>query len=95
MFILPGDIRVTDDIVTRLRESSGQGCTCEAYSYYECGCTEAIWAEMFINDAADEIENLRSQLRVCTAERDHHHKWSKTYEAEVYKLRDEIKKNSN
>jgi len=95
MFILLGDIRVTDDIVTRLRQSNGQGCTCEAYSYYECGCTEAVWAEMYITDAADEIENLRAQLRVCIAERDHHLKWSRTYEAEVYKLRDQIKKNSN
>jgi len=50
---------VTDDIVTRLRESDGQGCTCGAYSYYECGCSEAVWAEMFIEEAADEIERLR------------------------------------
>jgi hypothetical protein len=50
---------------------------------------------MYITDAADEIENLRAQLRVCIAERDHHLKWSRTYEAEVYKLRDQIKKNSN
>jgi hypothetical protein len=53
----------TDDIVTRLRNSDGQGCTCEAYSYYECGCEQAVWAEMFINEAADEIERLRKILR--------------------------------
>ena len=53
----------TDDIVTRLRNSDGQGCTCNAYSYYECGCSEAVWAEMFITEAADEIERLRKILR--------------------------------
>jgi hypothetical protein len=51
---------MTDDIVTRLRESHGQGCTCGAWNYSECGCSEAVWAEMFINDAADEIERLRN-----------------------------------
>ena len=49
----------TDDIVTRLRESHGQGCTCGAWNYSECGCSEAVWAEMFITEAADEIERLQ------------------------------------
>jgi hypothetical protein len=53
---------VTDDIVTRLRESHGQGCTCGAWNYSECGCSEAVWAEMFITEAADEIEYLRMQI---------------------------------
>jgi peptidoglycan hydrolase CwlO-like protein len=44
----------------------------------------------------EEIERLRAQLKICTAERDHHQKWSKNYEQEIYKLRDQIKKkNSN
>ena len=54
---------MTDDIVTRLRNSDGQGCTCSAYSYYECGCTEGVWAEMFIEEAADEIERLRELVK--------------------------------
>lgn len=61
---------MNNDIVTRLRNSDGQGCTCNAYSYYECGCSEAVWAEMFITEAADEIERLRK-------ERDHWMKQSK------------------
>jgi hypothetical protein len=52
---------VTDDIVTRLRESDGEGCTCGAWNYSECGCLEAVWAEMFITEAADEIERLRKE----------------------------------
>lgn len=63
---------MNDDIVTRLRNSDGQGCTCGAYSYYECGCTEAVWAEMFINDAADEIERLRNIIKAYVqAEREY------------------------
>jgi hypothetical protein len=50
---------------------------------------------MFITDAADEIERLRAELKLRTAERDHHLKWSKNYETEIYRLRDQIKKNSN
>lgn len=50
---------MTNDIVTQLRESNGQGCTCGAWNYSECGCSEATWAEMYITDAADEIERLR------------------------------------
>ncbi len=80
--------------MTRLRNSDGQGCTCNAYSYYECGCSEAVWAEMFITEAADEIERLRAELKLRTAERDHHLKWSRTYELELRDLRDQIK-NSN
>ena len=57
-----------DDIVTRLRDSDGQGCICEAYSYYECGCTEAVWAEMFIDEAANEIERLRKEADSLKAE---------------------------
>jgi hypothetical protein len=41
--------------------------------------------------AADEIERLCKELKVCQAERDHHDKWSKNYEQEIYKLRDQIK----
>ena len=52
---------MTDDIVTRLRESHGEGCTCGAWNYSECGCLEAVWAEMFITEAADEIERLRKE----------------------------------
>ena len=81
-----------DDIMTRLRESNGQGCTCGAWNYSECGCSEATWAEMYITDAADEIERLRKELKLCQAERDHHQKWSKNYEIEIYRLRDQIKK---
>ena len=55
---------MTDDIVTRLRESHGQGCTCGAWNYSECGCSEAVWAEMFITEAADEIERLRNDVKV-------------------------------
>ncbi len=51
---------MTDDIVTRLRKSHGEGCTCGAWNYSECGCLEAVWAEMFITEAADEIERLRN-----------------------------------
>lgn len=61
---------MSDDIVTRLRESDGQGCTCGAYSYYECGCSEGVWAEMFINEAADEIERLRKVIEETARERD-------------------------
>jgi hypothetical protein len=61
---------VTDDIVTRLRDSDGQGCTCQAYSYYECGCTEAVWAEMFIDEAANEIERLRELVRFKSSQID-------------------------
>lgn len=61
---------MTDDIVTRLRESHGQGCTCGAWNYSECGCPEATWAEMFITEAADEIEHLRKQLDEVSRERD-------------------------
>ena len=57
-----------DDIVTRLRDGDGHGCTCGAYSYYECGCTEGVWAEMFINEAADEIERLRKEADSLKAE---------------------------
>jgi peptidoglycan hydrolase CwlO-like protein len=46
-------------------------------------------------DAANEIERLQSQLQYCQAERDHHLKWSRTYEAELKELRNKIKKNSN
>ncbi len=42
----------------------------------------------------DEIERLRAELRLRTAERDHHLKWSRTYELELRELRDQIK-NSN
>lgn len=51
---------MTDDIVIRLREHHGQGCTCEAWSYMDCGCQEAVWSEMYILEAAGEIERLRS-----------------------------------
>jgi len=54
---------VSDDIVTRLRESHGEGCTCGAWNYSECGCIEAVWAEMYITDAADEIERLRADMK--------------------------------
>jgi hypothetical protein len=54
---------MTDDIVAKLRNENGPNCTCFARSYYECGCEEAVWSEMFINDAADEIERLRKILR--------------------------------
>ena len=54
---------MTDDIVTRLRESNGEGCTCGAWNYSECGCSEAVWAEMFITEAADEIERLRADRK--------------------------------
>lgn len=49
-----------DDIVTRLREGNGQGCKCYADYWYECAC-DAIWAEQYILEAADEIERLREQ----------------------------------
>ena len=55
---------MTDDIVTRLRESHGQGCTCGAWNYSECGCPEATWREMFITEAANEIERLRNAVKV-------------------------------
>lgn len=72
----------TDDIVTRLRRHSDAGVP----SY-----TKQLDAE-----AADEIERLRKELKICQAERDHHQKWSKNYEIEIYRLRDQIKKkNSN
>lgn len=72
---------MTDDIVTRLRE------------HYD---DPADFTFADLRDAADEIERLRKELKICQAERDHHQKWSKNYEAEIYKLRDQIKKkNSN
>ena len=74
---------VTDDIVTRLREVRRPT---EMPAQPSALCMEA----------ADEIERLRKELKIRTAERDHHQKWSKNYEAEIYKLRDQIKKkNSN
>lgn len=51
---------MTDDIVTRLREGHGQGCKCYADYWYECAC-DAVWAEQYINEAADEIERLRAE----------------------------------
>jgi hypothetical protein len=57
--------------------------------------TDSDLAKLMV-EAADEIERLRKELRICQAERDHHLKWSKNYETEIYKLRDQIrKKNSN
>jgi hypothetical protein len=73
---------MTDDILSRLMKM----CSGHTHSAFET-CN--------IAEAADEIASLREQLKRSQAERDHHLKWSKNYEAEVYKLRDQIKKNSN
>lgn len=48
---------MADDIVDRLRQH-GEGCTCEAWSTYDCGCG-AEWGENYVREAADEIERLR------------------------------------
>jgi hypothetical protein len=50
---------MTDDIVTRLRNSYGQGCTCFAHHSFECICVGAQWVERYVDEAADEIERLR------------------------------------
>ena len=54
---------VTDDIVTRLRNSYGQGCTCFAHHSFECSCVGAQWVEHYVEEAADEIERLRTENR--------------------------------
>ena len=59
-----GIVRSSDDIVIRLREGDGQGCKCYADYWYECAC-DAIWAEQYILEAADEIERLRAELADC------------------------------
>ena len=51
-----------DDIVTRLRNSYGQGCTCFAHHSFECSCVGAQWVERYVDEAADEIERLRLEL---------------------------------
>ena len=52
---------MTDDIVTRLRNGHGEGCSCFARCYCECGC-DAIWAEHYTTEAANEIEHLREKV---------------------------------
>ena len=52
---------MNDDIVTRLRNSYGQGCTCFAHHSFECSCVGAQWVERYVDEAADEIEWLRAQ----------------------------------
>jgi hypothetical protein len=47
-----------------------------------------------ISEAINEIERLQAELKLCIAERDHHLKWSRTYELELKDLRNQIK-NSN
>lgn len=63
---------MSDDIVDRLRNSHGQGCTCSAWSYSECGCIDAHWAEMYIEEAAKEITRLRHELTLTKKWRDNY-----------------------
>ena len=48
------------DIVAILR-ADGRGCTCNAWYSGEC-CCEAVWADGYLDTAADEIERLRAEL---------------------------------
>ena len=59
---------MSDDIVTRLRNSYGQGCTCFAHHSFECSCVGAQWVERYVDEAADEIEILRKALALAVGE---------------------------
>ncbi len=59
---------MSDDIVTRLRNSYGQGCTCFAHHSFECSCVGAQWVERYVDEAADEIERLRTALQLAVGE---------------------------
>lgn len=62
---------MSDDIVDLLLNSNGEGCTCAAWNYFECGC-DARWAEMYIKDAAKEITRLRNELALTKKWRDNY-----------------------
>jgi hypothetical protein len=88
----------TDDIVTRLQQKySGQLPIClEAADEIERLRKELTTEQTYVMLGQVEIDRLRKELKICQAERDHHQKWSKNYEIEIYRLRDQIKKkNSN
>jgi len=72
---------MTDDIVTRLRRE---------FDYL----SQRQIVTSLLPDAADEIERLRAELKLRTAERDQHLKWSRTYELELRELHTQ-KKNLN
>lgn len=52
---------MSDDIVTRLRQSNGHGCECGAWYYAVCECDKAHWSGMLDEEAANEIERLRKE----------------------------------
>ena len=47
------------DLIKALRGELNN-CECHAYSRSECGC-DAVWPEEVVNQAADEIEQLRKE----------------------------------
>ena len=51
----PNALRVADGL-----ESNGEGCTCHAYSAYECAC-DASWPVFYIKDAATELRRLHDE----------------------------------
>jgi hypothetical protein len=41
-------------------ESNGEGCSCHAYSAFECAC-DASWSEFYVKDAAAELRRLHTE----------------------------------
>lgn len=50
----PRALQLADALTTR------PDCDCYAMAYFECGC-DAIWPEMFIDDAAKELRRLHEE----------------------------------
>jgi hypothetical protein len=59
----PDDVHTCTPKALRLADalsSNGEGCECHASSYYECGCDDAIWPEMYVLQAAAELRRLHA-----------------------------------
>jgi hypothetical protein len=60
----PDDVHTCTPKALRLADalsSNGEGCECHASSYYECGCDDAIWPEMYVLQAAAELRRLHEE----------------------------------
>ncbi len=49
-------------MLARNLESNGKGCSCYARNSSDCCCSNAIWAEDFILEAAKELRRLHDIL---------------------------------